>query len=574
MASIWKHIISSIEARPLRWLWITTAGLTLYLLAGVFFGFDVCDNGQYMTFYENIFTAPHSVGYHFMYYLSGLVGGTILSLCPAMGLLGMRFVGLLCFVASMLLVYKTMKGTLPATAIIAGNVLAMTAFMGNPVTFCHDILSILLYLSALCLLWKGSGGCRWWMLLAGGFLLGTNIFARTPNVLGLVFVLSPVVVAISEGKKTGMGRAAVQACVAVAGAVCGIVAVIAVMAMLGHLDIYLNNLAEVRNIAADSSGESSHSLGTLVMVAVNFYVSEAYVWFKLATLICIYTFLYYYFTKPYVRIVVLAVGVAASFYMMWRMLSMQPLWALCAAGCLTLMVTGKGKERALALIAFLLMIIFPLGSDNAYNNGSIIAMLAAPVAVAACMKHTRYMRVAPYLVAFVVCNIGHLAVNGAYFDHGPLWNKTSPVGNLRTTGVYTTSERSAIVNSMLSGIEPYVHAGDTLMVYGSFPMINYLTSTRPAMDCCWPELLGATMLENRLRELDSTQPLVLRQLFNSIGEEFSAPSKQFLYTYGDEKNEFLYDRKIELLNDFLRRNNYKEIYRNSHFILYQTTHAR
>lgn len=82
------------------------------------------------------------------------------------------------------------------------------------------------------------------------------------------------------------------------------------------------------------------------------------------------------------------------------------------------------------------------------------------------------------------------------------------------------------------------------------------------------------MLENRLRELDSTQPLVLRQLFNSIGEEFSEPSEQFLYTYGDEKNEFLYDRKIELLNDFLRRNNYKEIYRNSHFILYQTTHAR
>ena len=80
-----SYIQSMIDASPRKWVAYTTVAVVLYLSLGVFFGFDVCDNGQYMTMYANMFTAPDTVGYHFMYYLSGIVGGVGVPLDGAAG---------------------------------------------------------------------------------------------------------------------------------------------------------------------------------------------------------------------------------------------------------------------------------------------------------------------------------------------------------------------------------------------------------------------------------------------------------------------------------------------------------
>ena len=69
---ILNQIHSDILRRPERRMWVSTMVVALYLLTGVVFGFDVCDTGQYLTMYANIFVAPESVGYHFMYYLDYL----------------------------------------------------------------------------------------------------------------------------------------------------------------------------------------------------------------------------------------------------------------------------------------------------------------------------------------------------------------------------------------------------------------------------------------------------------------------------------------------------------------------
>lgn len=551
----------------------STVLLTLYLSIGVFMGFDVCDNGQYMTFYENFYRAPHSVGYHFMYYLSGVAGGALLWAFPWMGLLGMRVVGLLCITACMWLVYRILRNDIPAAAIVGGNVTSMLAFVSVPVTFCYDLLSVLIYLSAIALLWEAATGRRHVAALAGGALLGINIFVRTPNVLGLVFTLIPLAGYWLSPRSNAIGRTglrdwAMPSLTAMCGAACGVAVVVALMALLGHLGIYLDNLSQLRSIAADSSGQSSHSLATLIMIPLNFYIAELYVWLKIATLIVVYTVLRRHLPHPALRAITLVAAAGAAGYMMWRMHVMQPLWALCAAGSITLIVTGNRRQKLLASIGLLLMIMFPLGSDNAYNNGSIIAMLAAPVAVAACIKHTRFMRMAPFLVVMAVCSMGHMATDGCYFDGGELWHKTATVDNKRVAGIMTTPRRAAIMNTVLHGIAHHIHAGDTLMVYGSTPMLNYLTATRPAMDCCWPELLGATMLHSRLQALDTTRPPVLRQLFSSIGKTFSQPTPQFLTTYGDEANEFMQDNKIAVLNEYLNRNRYRIVYRDTHYVLY------
>lgn len=558
---MWQSINKAIHNRPKQWLWWSTAIVTLYLSTGVFFGFDVCDNGQYMTFYSNIFTAPESVGYHFMYYLSGIVGGAFLAISPAMGLLGMRLFGLACLVMCMLSVWRILKPHISATAIVVGNALSMVAFVALPVTFCYDLLSITLYLLAIEQLLKP----RIIPALVGGCLLGINAFSRTPNVLGFVFAFIPLLTAWCGEKSLKKGAKLTGA--SIVGIVVGVGGIIALMALLGHLSIFTDNLATLRHIATDNPSESSHSIISLITQQFSFYYIEFSTWFKLASIIGIYTVLRQRICSPPIRIMLLLGALSVSVWLMWRMLPLQPIWALCAIGCVTAIWLNCGNMRSVAVVALLLMLILPMGSDSGFNNGSIILMLAAPIAIAVSMEHTRMFRTGYFTVAFAIVCMGKMITGGAYFDGGPLWQKTATINSPHVTGVFTTPERAAIVNDALKGIQPWVKPGDTLFVYGSMPMLNYLTDTRPAMDCCWPELLSASLLTERLRKI-TEPPLVLRQKFVSIGCEFTTPTDSMLHTYGDAKSTFCSDTKIAALNQFLAKHHYKKVFENTYFILY------
>lgn len=561
---MWQRVQHSIQRLPSSWLWGATAIVALYLSLGVVLGFDVCDTGQYLTMYANMLQAPDTVGYHFMYYLSGLVGGALMAVMPLPGVLGMRLVGLLCIVLCMFTVWRILKPYLSPAAIVAGNVLSMVAFVALPLAFCYDLLSITLYLFAIEQLLKK----RALPMLAGGFLLGINAFTRIPNVLGFTFVLIPMLMAwcTKASLKTGASRSAL----ALVGTLTGVAAMAGLMAAMGHLHIFSRCLASLQQVASDHSGESSHSALSLMMVNVKFYVLEFYTWFKLASVIGIYTVLRRRIPSPPVRFVLLCGALAATVWMMWRMFPLQPIWALCCVGCITMIWLCEGEKRGVAIVALALMLIFPMGSDGMFNNGSIILMLATPLAIGVCMEHTRMFRTGWFVVAFALVCVAKTATDGAYFDGGALWHKTAAIQSPKARGVRTTAERAAIINDALSGIRPWVHEGDTLLVYGSMPMLNYLTDTRPAFDCCWPEMLTSAMLTQRLDTL-SAPPKVLRQKFVSIGSHFTAPTDSMLHTYGAAQSVFCVDTKIEALNRFLATRHYQKVWESPHFILYLPT---
>ena len=559
---ILNQIHSDILRRPERRMWVSTMVVALYLLTGVVFGFDVCDTGQYLTMYANIFVAPESVGYHFMYYLSGVAGGAFLALCPDMGVLGIRLLGLLCLVVCMLAVWRMLKPYISPGAIIAGNALTMVAFAAMPVAFCYDILSIMLYLLAIEQLLKH----RISRVMAGGFLLGMNVFSRIPNVLGLVFVFIPLLMAWcgAYSKK----RALHLSVFSLIGAFLGIAMVLALMALLGHLSIFAESLASVYQVASDSSGESSHSLHSLIYQQFRFYKIGFFTWLKLGTVVAVYTVMRRRITSAPVRFVMLCCALGVSGWMMWRMKPLTPIWVLCAMGCLTAIVTLRGKARGVSVVALMLMLIFPMGSDGVANNGSIILFLATPVAIAMCVEHTRMFRSGYFILAFALICVAKTAVEGVYFDGGALWHKTAQVDSPKARGILTTEKRAAILNDALCGIRGWVAEGDTLLVYGGMPMLNYLTSTRPAIHCCWPELLSSELLRQQLSEM-RTSPMVLRQKFVTMGSEFSAPTPRMLHTYGNAKSNFCIDTKIAVLNHFLASRRYQIVWENAHFVLYR-----
>ena len=217
------------------------------------------------------------------------------------------------------------------------------------------------------------------------------------------------------------------------------------------------------------------------------------------------------------------------------------------------------------------MLVMPLGSDGAYNNGTIVAWAIAPVAALWWLHRSR---VAFPLVFIAICAV-RMVVGGAYFDGGALWYKTATISDSRATLIHTTPGRARIINESLPELKRLVAEGDTLLCYGSIPMMNHLTNTVPAMGCAWPELLSAKALARRLGKLDircyenGSCPAILRQKFNNLGPYWSEATDDYLEAYPMQDGKFLSQDKMEAFKNFMAIRGYHLVWQNQWFALYK-----
>ena len=177
----------------------TIALLALWQLVVAMFGVDLCDTGYYLTFFDNIFKAPESVEYNFMYYLSGVAGGVLDGLLPEGGKwLALRVAGVLCNVGVMVILARTLRRVVPATAVILGYLMVVGALVQFPYTFNNDLMSALLWAVALALMYQGLTGGKARHLLLAGLVVGVNTFTRIPNVLAVGLAVMPFVAQLHD----------------------------------------------------------------------------------------------------------------------------------------------------------------------------------------------------------------------------------------------------------------------------------------------------------------------------------------------------------------------------------------
>ena len=562
--------LSYTRRHPGRLFWAVIAVLVLYQLLGVFFGMDIADAGFYLTFYDNIFTHPDSVEYNFMYYLSGVIGGMFQSMFPAMGMMGMRLLGVAFNTACAVIMYYALRRHIDERAIALGCALVVASFIAPPYTLCYDLCTIVLYVLAITLLWRGMEKDRLWLVALAGVMAGLNILVRIPNVLGLSMALIPLIRYFVERRRlhNGCKRPIVQTLTFLGGVALAVGTVLALMPER-HYTCLLNVLRDLREIAADESGTASHSTGHMIMVQLKFYATELWVAIKLAVPVALYWWAHSQLSLPkWAKWALKAAALAVFIWLVMRMHPLQPLWVMCLAGGI-MVIIKQWKQRSglvwMTVLGIGMMLVMPLGSDGAYNNGTIIAWGIAPLAALWWLHRSR---VAFPLVFIAVCAV-RMVTGGAYFDGGPLWQKHYAIDNDRAAYIYTTGERAQIINTTLHGIAPHVKPGTVLMAYGSCPLFNYLTHTRPYLGCSWVEQLGAPMLEKKLKYAAKTGfPLILQQKFNNIGPFWGEPTEDFRTDYGHQDT-YRDNSKLEVLNKFLESGNYHVIYEDSHFILYQ-----
>ncbi len=556
--------------RGRRIFWAVLAVLVLYQLLGVFFGMDVADAGFYLTFYDNIFSHPASVEYNFMYYLSGVIGGTLQTLFPSMGMLGMRLVGVAFNTLCAVILYCALRRHEDERAIAVGCALVVTTFIAPPYTFCYDLCTVVFYVLAITLLWRGLEQNKTWMVATAGVVAGLNILVRIPNVLGLSMALLPLIryCAVRRHLRIYWMRPVFRTLLFLGSAGLAVCFVLALMPE-AHNTCLLNVLRDLRTIAADESGTASHTTGQLMMTQFKFYGTELVVALKLAVPVLLYWWAHNRIGSLWLKWALKIIALTLFVWFVYRMHPLQPMWVMCMAGGIMVIIECWKKRSALLWMAVLgigMMLVMPLGSDGAYNNGTIVCWAIAPVAALWWLHRSR---VAFPLALITVCAV-RMVTGGAYFDGGPLWQKRYAIDNDRAAHIYTTRERAEVLNTLLHGIKPHVKQGTTLMAYGSIPLLNYLTHTQPYVGCSWVEQLSAPMLEEKLTFAPKTGfPLILQQKFNTLGPYWSEPTEGYRTDYGDQQNTYRDNRKLEVLNRFLEYGGYRVIYEDAHFILYQ-----
>lgn len=558
-----QHIKQTIDSRYGTSVAVTIVLLALWQLAVATFGVDLCDTGYYLTFFDNIFKNPASVEYNFMYYLSGVVGGVLDALLPEGGKwMAMRAASVLCNVGAMAILAWTFKRILPATAVILGFLMVVASLVQFPYTFNNDLMSALLWVAALTLTFKGLTEGRWYRLLLAGIIVGMNTFTRIPNVLAVGLAVMPFV---AHYYNKNPWRDCWRQCGAMLlGVVVGVGAVIGMMMALGHWDIFKQNMADLLNVATGRSGAASHNAGGMVMEMLGFYKQCLLVGLKMAVLWLPLWVAWRYIGNRWLRWLIWIAVAIASLYFMWHQSHiMHPLWVMCVAGLIWIICHGSNRALA-AWLGLFMLLVFPLGSDGATNNGGIIAWMAAPVAALLWQRRENVI----FPLAFIAVGLLQTLAVGAYFDGGHLWHKTATINDSRAAFIHTTPERAQVINETLAGLQPYVHEGDTLLCYGSIPMMNHLTRTVPAMGCSWPELLSADALTVRLADLEGELPLVLRQKFNNLGPYWSEATDDYLTTYSIVDDKFLQQEKMDALNHWMTNAGYNIVWQNQWFVLY------
>lgn len=548
----------------------------------IFCGFELCDSGFYMTFYDNIFTNPEDVGYNFMYYLSGVAGGAVSSLTGG-SILAMRVFGALCNLLCICCLWRMLRGERGFTPLLLTVILVTAGAWGTPLTFYNDIMTVTLALISLMLLTSGlslengdmpekdrdkTARKTYMLLLLSGAVAGLNTLARMPNVLEILFVaIIPLCASRGRTRLTALW---------LAGWLSGLGAGLLGAALAGHLPILAATIRDLTATAATPGAESSHGLSSLIHAQISSWATIVRMTLKLIGLAVIYGiaaraagkyYAKYPCVMPAVRRGVAAVLCIIAAWMLARADIMTALTAISLLGC------GRAfsdtRLRTAAVAALLMILILPLGSDNGiYNAGTIILWYALAVSLTLlCRRHGTAAATAIAVVLAASCVAG-LVRGGTYFDDTPLADMKGRIDSPSARGITTSPARARRVNAMLGLLRNEVSPGDTLLVYGSAPMINHLTSTVPAIGCSWPELLSPAMLSEKL-DTHTPPPYIMMMKFKTLGAGWGEPSPEFIRGEGMADNRFHTPRKSEVITRYIEKKGYLPVIESEDFTLFK-----
>jgi hypothetical protein len=575
--------------------------LFVFQVIFIFQGIDLSDEGFYATFYQQIFSHPETAQYNFMFWFSGIVGGSVVYVFPGLGLWGIRLAGILVTTSTIIITYNLLKKYLHPGYLKLGLLMVLLFINNNLKELHYNDLSALLNIITIYFLFRGLKENSMGKLFLGGLFVSLSTFTRLPNVLCLGLALA--IFYYGYHHKNNFKKQVGQLFVFGAGFVFMSAVILGFMKLIGHLDIFLNS---IKLLSKMGSGDEKSFYGPMVLVK-NFVATYSgalkYAAFILLALI--------------IASLVVSWAKKHSIYKKWvvdvlKYLIVLSLCVLFISGrieketilyfftgltlittALILFTSTDRDIKLLALMGLYILITYPFSSSaGIYTVGIYSLWLSFPIIIDYLFKIasvnnqlTLFRREAIDNAGFVitepqlkqirnytilVCIFGCLVYTYRYpfFDRHNRLKMHYSINNKYLKGILTTRERAAAMNELLQESAKYLKPNDYMLAYQCMPMLNYITATRPYMRNSYPWLYDAETFRTELyKGFDEakTLPVVIMQKIKTIGNSsnWPDPSSEDTSSY-EKKNE----KRNAYMNEFLQAYNYREVWSNDVFRIF------
>jgi hypothetical protein len=562
--------------------YISLALIIVYPLLFIWQGLDFTDMGYWLTGYQQFLIAPEGISTGLLNWASYALGWLVATVSSDFGVVTFKIafvpiVWLILYLVYMLIHDKTPKNwqiiILPILFITQAYVIAKTT--GNYINY-NNLTALFFILTALTL-YRGLTTTSLFLIGLSGFFVGFNLFVRFPNLLGIILILLIVMWGWTNNSK--LIDILRQSSSFLLGIAIAVIMVFMLIGLSGHMDYYLDGLANIFIAATDT--ESHHSSGRLLKLFIRDHLF-AFIGgtlallgsYFIANLLQSTTRIIKIFTILSLSIIIIPIFNYAN---SWKWFVTGAMYLVLLAG------VGYGLKRdkplmLLCLLAGSVLLLVPLGSGNGMYNALYGSWLALPLMFVLLVrlldsgfKHFKWkflsISLTPLpLMAMLIVSVILLFSMGKFFytqrDHpNRLLMTHNVVGYPSLNGVYTTKARARVVEELLNELNKHVEIGDVLLTYNEIPMLHYLTKTRPWLENPWIMLASPEVIRNKLKQkiIQGEQlPVIVRAIGNTSSPYWPVNSKEF------SKNS--HENKIRLIfSHFERENSYRVIWSNDFF---------
>lgn len=555
-----------------------------------FQGFDVCDDGFVLTFYQQIFTNPESVEYVFLYWFSGIVGGVWYQLYEDGGVLWFRLLAIIVNTSTFYIAYKLLKQYVNKDFLLFALVMALFVNDYGYLTYYHNQLTAMMTVLIIYVLHKAVVKNKLSLYVLSGILLSVNVFTRIPNLV--LFSLILVIPYAYYLRKDSILKSFRPVLFLGMGSICGLLMVFIALWSLGQVGIMKNALFTISDLGETEN--SSHNFGSIFKAPFYNYISITIETFKLIVISVVLYVLKRIIPDNKVFTVLIHTLAILLFGFWFNTNNIYPIYCLCLIGSIAVLCSKKVyiDIKLIGLLSALALITISLGSAGGIKNSGYMAIwIGLPLffyvanhfnvffqdskffkssSLSRLSKASVHLFLWSIVVAFLILKTYNISQQ-SYFDTGSRFEKTYAINSPLVKGIYTTEKRANVINDLLSNLDKFVEPNDYLMVYDKIPMVHFLTETQPYMYNPWIWIYDYNSFEKKLKKAEAeipNLPLVLQQKFETISS-FSEAIPDYMSTKKENTN-FHSNERNRLMNSFLERNNYSIVWSNEYFNIYQT----
>jgi len=576
----------------------------IFQVALIFQGFDLSDEGFLSTFYRRFYSNPNSVSYNFMFWLTGVIGGAWSKLVSPLGLLGIRLGGAIVNTLTVILTFQFLKKYLKPDNLKLGLLLVILSLNNDIKVLNYNTLSSLFYILTIVFLFLGLLQNHLYKLFLAGLFGGLNIFIRTPNVLELGLVLAMLY--HNHLTKQPFKKVFSQIFPFLAGYLAAIGLVMTSMYLMGHLPIFLDSMKILYAMGKGQGVNTETQGGYGISRLLYLFRSNTIVSIKYASIVLAGVFGILYLNEKFKTrskperllsqaTVFLIYGMILALIITHRVDHFTVLFTITGLSLLTavfiMFSDVDGEIKLLFFLGFFFLLSFPLGSsDGIYTAGRYCLWIALPMTIDYLLKwksfhftvsilgdtfaFSRKIWLANHVGSVKKWLVFMLVFSGFYFSYFyPFFDRRNRVqmhyalqsDNLK--GIYTTKGRAEVFNELLRESKKYIKENEYVIAYDDMAMYYYATNTIPQLSNPLPAVYSTSQFQLDLNSIFTKSqklPPVVRQKIATIGDaskwpEEISPGNYFTIERNLDKN--------EILDSFLLRYRYKEVWANRVFMI-------